>query len=466
MGTVSSSGIGSGIDIESLVTKLVAAEGAAKKQALQVQGTTVQAQISAYGKLKSSLATLQTAAATLKDPAVFRSRSASVADATVLGATASSTAAPGTYNVEVVRLAKGAKLSSGPLAGPTTAVGTGTLTLTTGGNTFAVEIASTNNTLAGIRDAINAAKDNTGVAATIVTANDGARLVLTSTKTGVASAIKVTQSGGDGGLAQLVYDPGNGVTNLTSLQAAQDARVIVDGFTFDSASNSVTGALDGVTFDLKNTTATGVTTAVTVNIENSKAAGAVSGFVTAYNQVVGSLRAMGAYDSATKTGGVLLGDSLLRGALGGLRSLLGSASDGLQGNAFTALVDIGVTTNLDGTLKADTAKINAAVAKDSAAFQRLFTDPAGFGTRLDALVQTYTKSGGLIDSRTGGLETTLKDLGSRATALDESLAAYETRIRAQFTAMDSLVAQLKQTGANLVSSLGSIDYNYFGSRSG
>jgi flagellar hook-associated protein 2 len=189
MGTITTSGVGSGLDIENIVTRLVQAEGTPKRTQLQTQQASVQARLSAYGQVRSALAQLQAAAGTLKEVAIFRSRSATVGDADVLAASAGSAAAPGSYAIEVVRLASGAKLASGPYAASTTAVGTGTLTLASGGKTFAVAIDGTNNTLAGIRDAINAAKDNAGVAATLVTANDGVRLVLTSAATGAASAI-------------------------------------------------------------------------------------------------------------------------------------------------------------------------------------------------------------------------------------------------------------------------------------
>jgi flagellar hook-associated protein 2 len=463
MGTITSSGVGSGLDIEGLVTKLVSAEGSAKASLLQTQQSTVQTKISAYGQLKSALAQLQSASSALKDAAIFKSRSASVADADVLSVGAGSTAAPGSYNVEVVRLASAAKLNSNPFTNSGTVVGTGQLTLSLGAKSVSISIGDANNTLAGIRDAINSAVGNPGISATIVTANDGARLVLTTSTTGAANSIKVTQSGGDGGLAQIAYDPTNGVNALTQIQAAQDARVIVDGFTFDSASNSVTGALDGVTLNLKKPTATGVTTAVTVGVDNSKPQATISGFVTAYNQVVSALRSMGAYDAATQKGGVLVGDSLLRNALTSVRGLANASSDALTGNAFRTLSDIGITTNLDGTLTADASKISAALTKDAGAVSRLFTDPSGgYASRLDAVLSSYVKVGGLIEARTGGLQSTLKDISRRQDDLQAQLTSYEKRLRAQFTAMDTLVANLKQTGQNLVSELSSINPNYYG----
>jgi flagellar hook-associated protein 2 len=463
MGTITTSGVGSGIDIEGIVSKLVQAEATPKRTQLQTQQSSVQARLSAYGQLRSALAQLQAAAATLKEAAIFRSRSTTVGDADVLAAAAGSAAAPGTYAIEVVRLATGAKLASGAYAAATTAVGTGTLTLSSGGKSFAVTIDGTNNTLAGIRDAINGARDNAGIGATLVTANDGVRLVLTSAATGAANAITVAQAGGDGGLAGLAYDPANGIAGLTSLQAAQDSRVVVDGYAYDSATNTVTGVLEGVSLTLKKETAASVTTPLTVTVDNAKSQGAISAFVTAYNQVVQGMRTLGAYDPSRKQGGPLVGDPLLRGVMASVRTQLGSPSAGLAGNTFTSLADVGITTNLDGTLKVDGTKLSAALG-NSAALQRLFTDDAGVAKRLDALLADYTKSGGLIDSRTTGLQSTLKDLDGQTTALDARMNAYEKRVRAQFTAMDTLVAQLRQTGQNLSSQLSSIDPNYLAGR--
>lgn len=455
-GTITSSGVGSGLDLEGIVSKLVAAEGQTRQTVLARKQATVQAQISAYGSFRSAVSQLQTAVAALKDPVQFQSRTTTVADPTIYTATATGSAAAGGYDVEVVRLAAAAKLRSNPFAATTTVVGTGTLTLTLGAKSVAITIDDTNSTLAGIRDAINRATGNPGIAATLVTANDGVRLVLTGNATGAANGITVAQAGGDGGLAQIAYDPGGGTTNLTLLQAAQDAQVKVDGIAFDSPTNSVGGAIDGVTLNLLKTSATGVTTRFGVEVDRSKQQGTVGAFVAAYNQVLTGLRRLGAYDAASEQGGVLLGDPLLRNFLSTVRQQLGSPSAALAGNAFTALSDIGVTTNLDGTLKVDSAKLGKAFDTNADAVARLFSGDGGIAKRLDALLTSYAGPDGLLDARTKGLQSTLTDIGKRQQALQRSLAAYEARVRAQFTAMDTLVAQLKQTGQNLVAQLDSI----------
>jgi len=455
-GTITSGGVGSGIDVESLVQRLVAAEGQPKQQKLATDQARLQAKISGYGSFRSALAQLQASVAALKDPAQFRMRSASVADPALFTASAVGTAAAGAYEIEVVRLATAAKLATAPYAASTTTVGTGTLTVASGGKSFSVQIDAANATLAGIRDAINGAQDNPGISATLVNANDGVRLVLSSAATGAANAITVTQSGGDGGLAALVYDPLGGTTNLTVQQAAQDARIEVDGNAFDSATNSVSGAIDGVTINLLKPTGEGVTSRLTVAVDQTRQTSAINAFVAAYNQVTTSLRALGAYDPATQRGGVLLSDPTLRTFLGAVRTQVGSASPQLAGNAYAALSDLGITTNLDGTLKVDATKLNDAFRTNSDAVVRLFSAEGGVAKRLDALLTTYVGAGGVLEGRTKGLESSLKGLGERQAALNRSLAAYEARVRAQFTAMDTLVAQLRQTGQNLVAQLSTI----------
>lgn len=455
-GTITSSGVGSNIDIDALVTKLVAAEGQTRSTQLLKKQAQVQAEISAYGSFKSALAQLQGSVAALKDPAQFKSRTATVADDSIYTATATGSAAPGTVDIEVVRLAAAEKLRSGPYAASTTVVGTGTLTLTLGSASVSVTIDDTNSTLAGIRDAINKAPANPGISASLVTSNDGARLVLTSTATGAANAIKVTQAGGNGGLAAIAYDPANGVNGLTQLQAAQDARIIVDGSPVDSVSNVISNALDGVSITLKATTATGVTNRLSIAVDQGKPRNAVTAFVTAYNQVYSGLKKLGTYDAGTKTGGTLLGDAVLRGFLTTLRQQMTASDPGLAGNAFGSLTDIGVTTNLDGTLAVNNGKLDAAFNTNADAVGRLFSADGGLGKRLDTLVNSYVSSGGLLESRTKGLQRSLDDIGERQTALSRSLASYEARMRAQFTAMDIAVAQMRQTGQNLIAQLDSI----------
>ena len=218
MASVQSSGLN--IDVQGLAAQLVAADRAPQDARISRQETALTVQVSGIGSLKGALSTFQSALQSLKTVSAFSPRAASVSDEDVFTAKADSTAAAGAYDIDVVALAKAQQLASAPfLAGNGAVVGTGTLTIAQGTNNFSVVIDSSNNTVAGIRDAINKVTGNTGVQATLIHESGGTRLVLSSTKTGAANAIQVTQTGGDGGLNQLVYQT-VGTHNLTEKQPA------------------------------------------------------------------------------------------------------------------------------------------------------------------------------------------------------------------------------------------------------
>jgi hypothetical protein len=267
---LSSPGIGSGLDVNAIVDKLMAVERQPLDQ-LNTKETTVQSQISAYGTLKSALAALQGAVHTLASPTPFRSMTATFADQDVASASVSDGAVAGSYSVEVAQLAQAHKLASNGFASLASSVGSGALTFTFGtysGGVFTpnaqngvktVTITPAQSSLAGIRDAVNAA--NIGVTASIV--NDGSangqRLVFTSSTTGAANSLKITATDDDGnntdaaGLSQLAYDPSAAVgtgKNLTEKVAAQDALLTVDGIDIQSSTNTVKDAIAGVTLTL------------------------------------------------------------------------------------------------------------------------------------------------------------------------------------------------------------------------
>ena len=184
---------------------------------------------------------------------------------TIASATTSSDAVPGQYSLEVQNLATAATLTSAPVGSASSIIGTGTLTIAVGGTSTSINIDSTDNTLSGIASAINSAANNPGVTASIITTTAGARLVLTGTATGAANALTVTQSGGDGGLSSLVYDPTGGTTNLTQTQAATDANFSINGYAATSASNLVSNAITGVTLQLTQPSAANTPTTLTVS---------------------------------------------------------------------------------------------------------------------------------------------------------------------------------------------------------
>lgn len=451
MAGLSSPGLGSGIDVTSLVGQLIAAERAPGELRIRRLTNQAESKISALGTLNGVLSTLQSSLSGLKTVDAFQVRKAESADRSVFTATATASAATGTYNIEVQQLATANRLNSTPFAAGTGAVvGTGVLTLTSGTNSFTVDISAANNTLAGIRDAINSSTGNTSVQATIIQASDGARLVLAARSVGAANAIRVSQAGGDGGLAPLTYEPG-GTMNLLELAPAQDARVVVDGFTINSTSNSVEDAVEGVSISLLKENL-GSTVTLTVSDDRAKVVENINKFVTEYNNVATKIQELRKFDPATSTAGPLLGDALLRGIESNLRREISSRAASATA-PYDTLASIGITTGADGKLKVDSAKLNTALTADFSSAARLFGATDGVGARLATVVDNALKSDGALVTRTASLQASKKSLAKDQAALDARMALVEARYTKQFIAMDQLLTNLQSTGSYLAQQL-------------
>jgi len=418
--TLSSPGIGSGLDVNGIVQKLMAVEQR-PLDLLNTQEQTVQSRISAFGTLKSALAALQGAVHSLATPTAFRAMTATFGDTSIGSASVGDGAAGGTYSLEVTKLAQAHKLASNGFASIASSVGTGSLTFTFGtfaGGTFTpnatagsktVTIAPGQDSLAGIRDAVNAA--NVGVTATIV--NDGSatgqRLVFTSNATGAANSLQITASDADGnntdaaGLSQLAFDPaataGTG-RNLTEKVLAQDALLKVDGIDVQSASNTVKDAIAGVTLSLSKANP-GQPTSVTVAQSPGAAQAAVAAFVKAYNDVTTTITNLTKYDATAKQASILTGDSTVRMVQTQLRSLIGGTITGAS-STLNTLSQVGITTGSDGQLTFDTAKFKTALAANSASVEKLF---AATGGVTDSLV-SFTGAGSKTQAGTYGVNVT------------------------------------------------------------
>ncbi len=473
MATITSAGLGSGLDISSLVSQLVSAERSPTETRLNTQEAKVQAKISAFGVLRSALAQFQTALGKLTDVDDFLAYKATSGNDKVFTASASSSAAAGTFDVVVERLAQSQKLVSGGFASSGTAVGTGTLTLSVGGDSFSVAVDAGNHTLAGIRDAINGASDNTGVSATVVNVDDGlggtvAKLVLTSATTGTAGAVTVTVADDDGnptdatGLSALAYDPGAGVpvTNLSLLRAAQDAKLYIDGQPVTRSSNTFDDAIAGVTLTLRGVSeedASGdpVAAALSVDVDRAAATGLIQGFANAYNAVVDAIKQVASYNATTRQATALFGDATVRSLQASLRAELGRAVAGLPAG-LASLAEVGVTTGADGKLTVSSTRLESALNSDLTAVANLFAADGGYAKRLDDLVSAYVDPDGLLKARTDGLDARVKDIDQQRDALDLRMASLQARLLKQYTAMDSLVAQLQTTGNYLTQQIESL----------
>jgi flagellar hook-associated protein 2 len=428
---ITSTGIGSGLDIGAIVSSLTSAYGAAQTTQLTNQQNTLDSEVSAYGTFTAALDTLQLALPALQDPTQLAGFAATVADKTIASATTSSDAVAGTYSLLVNGLATVATATSAPLSS-TAAVGTGTLTIAVGGSSTAITIDSTNNTLAGIASAINSAP-NAGVSASVITTTDGSRLVLTGTATGKANQITVTPSGGDGGLASLA---------LTTV-LAQDASFSINGFPATSGSNVVANAISGVTLNLLQASAPSTPTTLTVSPDTSSAQSSIDGFVTAVNGVLSSIQTLTAYNPSTQTAGPLNGNATLESFQNQLQSILGQFNN--SGGNVKSLTDLGITAGTDGTYSSDDTTLGNALSASLASVGNLLGGTNGIVTQISNLVNGYTEPGGLLDSINQGLQTSLTNVATEQTALQAQLATYSATLTTEYNAMDAAVAQLKET---------------------
>ena len=442
---VTSQGIGSGLNIPAIVSALTSSYGAAQTNQLNSQQAELNTELSAYGTFKSALETLQAALTPLQSAGALAGFTATVADKTIASASTSVGAVAGQYTLQVQNLATPAILTSAPFTSANTVVGTGTLTIGVGSTTMSLNIDSTNNTLAGIAAAINAAPNNPGVSASVLTTTAGARLVLSGTATGAANAVTVTQSGGDGGLSALVYDPSAGTTALTQTQAAQDANFTLNGYAGTSASNVVNGAISGVSLTLLAPTASGASTTLSIAPDTSGAQTSIGTFVTALNGVLTSIQSLTGYDPTTQTAGPLNGNATLQSFQNQLQNILDQVQAGTGGNAANSLAALGITANPQGTYDTNSTTLGNALGGNLAGVESLLSGSNGLASQINGLVNGFTQTGGLLDTITQGLQTGLGNVAKQQAALTAQLATYSATLTAQYNAMDAAVAALKQT---------------------
>jgi len=449
---ITAGGIGSGLDIEGLVSQLVAAEGQPALFRIDTKEARLQADLSAFGSLKSALSTFQDSVAALNDLDAFQARKATSSNTELFGASADSTAVAGTYSVEITQLAQAAKMRSGDgeFTASTDVVGTGTLDLTLGADTFQITIDDSNKTLEGIRDSINAATDNPGITASIINVDGGTQLVLSSDQVGSANTIDVvaveTLPNDGSGLALLA------TASLSVVDAAQDAKIKVDGQTATRDSNSFSDVIAGVTFNLTKAEPATIET-LTIALDTGSVKGKVNTFVTAYNSLADTMKSLAAFDADTGAAGALQGDATLRSVQSQIRQTLTTAVSGLDTGT---LAEIGVTTDETGHLKVDSEQLDSVLSSDFTSISQLFASENGLANTLDTLLDNYIGTTGSLNTRTEGLQTRIDLISDDRERLDRRLSALDARYRAQFTAMDVLVGQLQALGGYLTQQLANL----------
>lgn len=474
MPSITSTGVGSGLDVNTIVTSLMALEKRPLTQ-LQAQAGSLQTRLSAFGTLKSQLAAVGDMAAKLATPASWSTMRVDSGNSAAVSATAAAGAVPARHTVEVSQLAQSQVLASGPFAASTSVVGTGKLMLelgTTSGASFTpksgslpvfVTVDAGHNTLAGVRDAINAA--NAGVTATVVNDASGARLVLRGAD-GAASSVRLTATDDDGnntdtaGLSALAYDPaataGAGC-NLTQTQAAQDANFKIDGIALTSATNTPSDALEGVTLTLSQVTTAPVS--LNVAIETMAVRKNVNDFVNAYNGLNALLKQQTQADPSGKATGALQADSTANSVLMQLRDLLHGTVSGLGSPA--SLSAAGIELQRDGSLTVNDAKLTPLLSTPGKLASLFSQAPSGSDTgsqgialRFKSWAQGLTGDAGLLASRMDGIKRSTDDNQKQQDAMQDRLDRTESRLRAQYQQLDTQMSSLNSRLAQMKSALG------------
>ena len=380
---------------------------------------------------------MQTAAQTLKSATTFTGKSASMSDSTVATATSSASATAGSYDIAITTLAKAHSIRSTTNYAADATFEAGTLSIKIGSGTAKTITIDAGKTVAQIATAINDAK--AGVSATVV---DTGTLVLTSNTAGTAGAITFSPPATSTDDGNASTNPLTGLSTTTPVQTATDAVFSVNGIPMTRTSNTVTDAITGITLNLVKE---GGSAKLTVANNTGAVTSAVGAFVKAYNDAMTGIKTLTAYDAANKKASVLTGDSTARSIQSQLSALIGTSVSGIAGG-ISRLSDIGISVQKDGTLAVDSSKLSAALADTNKDVSSLFTQTTsgneGIAVRLNTMLEGIVGSSGLITSRTDGINASIKDLQKRSEALQNRLVQVERRYRAQFTALDSLVASM------------------------
>lgn len=438
------------LDVQSLVSQLMTIERQPINK-LNIKVASSQTKLSTLGTIKGLVSDFQTALQTLSTK--IQSNSATSSDASILSATAGTTATAGAYSINVTTLAQAHKLAAAGQISDTAAISAGASTVTFNIGTASTNIAiAAGATLQDIKTSINGA--NIGVTATII--NDGSgtpyRLALSSNNTGASSAISsiTVQAGGDASINDLLaYNPTANVPTpvvpMTQTLAATDADFNVNGIRIIKSSNTVTDAIEGVSLNLNKVGATNLTVARDTSSVNT----AATSLVDSYNALYNKLKTSSAYGSSTKAAPDLAGDGTVRMMMEQMRGILGSPATPASGGSLTTLSQVGIGFQTDGTLKVDSSKLNNAMSTNYNDVANLFTSTTGFVTRLNTWAESTAQYGGTIDRRTESINTSIKGFNDQISKLEYQMTVIQQRYTKQYSDLNLMLSRMDSTSVYL-----------------
>jgi len=456
---ISSPGVGSGLDINSIVTQLAAVEKQPLVQ-LQKNASKLQTQLSSFGTVKSQLASLQDASAALLSSDTWGSKTFSSNNTSAITGSVSTSALASSFSVGVTQLAAAQSARTAALTTTSTVGADGSLSIAIGtwsGNTFtqgsatAIPVSiSSADTLTTVASKINSA--GAGVSASVVTSGTEQRLLISGTNTGAANGFKITALDGsteitDGvtGVGKFSYTSTTGTNGLTRTQAAQNASITVEGITVTSSTNTVADAVPGVTLKLLSTTTSNAQITVGGDTETIKTK--IKAFQDAFNNLVTNLKNLTKYDSTTKTAGALQGDGTAVGLLSVLRSMISASGPTASAATFGRLSDVGLQQQQDGTLTTNASKLTTAL--NSLDSLKTFFSNAGDSTVTNGLARRFRDFAMQANGVTGTLSlknTAIQTAISRNTKdqskVNDKVTEVTKRLYAQYSGLDTKMGGL------------------------
>ncbi|MEZ3498970.1 flagellar filament capping protein FliD [Pantoea sp. KPR_PJ] len=459
MASISTLGVGSGLDLSSILDSMQTAEKAALKP-ISAQQSSFTAKLSAYSTLKSALTTFQTANTKLNSADLFTATTAT-SSSSAFNATTSGSTVAGKYSISVSHLAQAQTLTSDIVKSNSTALGDSaassrTMSITLkDGSSKDITLSSEQTSLTGMRDAINGA--DAGVTASIIKVSDGSyRLSITSSETGSANAVSTIKVTGDDTLQGIVgYDASTSSNGMTESVAAQNAKLTVNNVDVESSSNTISDALEGITLNLNDTT-TGNQT-LTITNDTSKAKTAITDWVSAYNTLQDTFSSLTKYtavdvgsDSQSSSNGALLGDSTLRTIQSQLKSMLTNTA---SSSTFKTLAQIGVTSDpTTGELELDADKLSSSLTSNMSGVKEMIIGDGkttGIATRVASNLTSWLSSTGIVQSATDGVSKTLNNLTDQYNKVNDRINNTIARLKTQFTQLDVVMSSLNQTSSYL-----------------
>ena len=454
-----STGLGSGLEIGTIVDALVSAEKTPKQNQITKATTANTASLSAVSQLKSALATFQTTLDTLNSTTTpaFLGFAATSSNEAAVKATATNSAVNGTYSVKVINVATASKVATASLDTATaSAIPSGSLAITQNGIVHNVAVAE-GSTLQQVRDKVNSDLQGKGITANIINDEYGSRLVFSSTTTGLGSDISVKGTGDVGSLLDIdgtkVMTAGSATSSGAISALATDATIEIDGLKVTSKSNKVDSAISGLTMELLPASV-GTTSTITVATNTEGLQKSLQSFVDAFNTLVtltksltsATLQTDGTYKNAAMTG-----DSMPRAMLASIRSEIATAT---STSGLGSLAQLGIMTDqTSGKLTLNSTTFNTALndKKLGSQIQTLFTGEKGLLARVGKAIKPYTETGGVLAQRTTSLNKTTTRLANDQAALDRRIESLTTSLTKKYNAMDLVVAQLKATSSSVTS---------------